>query len=103
MTVLLLIISSISIFFSAASHNNSYAQGTPEHKKILRICHFPNVNHVQAIIGFQSCPLKQLGDDIDVQILTFNAGPSAIESLLGKRIDVTYVGSNPAINGMWPL
>jgi NitT/TauT family transport system substrate-binding protein len=30
---------------------------------------------------------------------TFNAGPSAIEALLAKRIDATYVGSNPAING----
>jgi NitT/TauT family transport system substrate-binding protein len=31
--------------------------------------------------------------------VTFNAGPSAIESLLANRIDVSYIGPNPAING----
>jgi len=33
------------------------------------------------------------------QTTAFNAGPSAIEALLAKRIDVTYVGHNPTING----
>ena len=67
---------------------------------MLRIGYFPNVNHAQAVIGFQTDDFKkQLGDNIDVQPLTFNAGPSAIEALLAKRIDATYVGSNPAING----
>ena len=100
MAVLLLIISSTCMLFSIASHNNAYAQGTPEQKKILRIGYFPNVNHAQAVIGIQTNDFKrQLGDNIDLQPFTFNAGPSAIEALLAKRIDATYVGSNPAING----
>ena len=34
-----------------------------------------------------------------VETVVFNAGPSAIEALLAKRIDATYIGPNPAING----
>lgn len=40
-----------------------------------------------------------LGENVKVETFQFNAGPSAIESLLAKRIDVTYIGPNPAING----
>src|SRR5215510_11839804 len=76
MAVLLLIISSTCVFSSATIHNNAYAQGTPEQKKVLRLGYFPNVNHAQAIIGFQTGDFKkQLRDNIDVQAFTFNAGP----------------------------
>ncbi|NHI03521.1 ABC transporter, substrate-binding protein (cluster 10, nitrate/sulfonate/bicarbonate) [Candidatus Nitrosotalea sp. TS] len=34
-----------------------------------------------------------------MQTQVFNAGPSAIEALFANRIDVAYVGPNPAING----
>ncbi|HET7389920.1 MAG TPA: ABC transporter substrate-binding protein, partial [Nitrososphaeraceae archaeon] len=69
-------------------------------KKILRIGYFPNINHAQAVIGIGNGDFqKVLGSNIIVQPFLFNAGPSAIEALLAKRIDVTYVGSNPAING----
>ena len=34
-----------------------------------------------------------------IHTYTFNAGPTAIEALIAKRIDVAYVGPNPAING----
>src|SRR6478609_7313828 len=99
--VAILIVSSATLFSSLIYHNDAYAQGaSAAPKKVLRIGYFPNVNHAQAIIGFQTGDFKkQLGDNIDVQTFTFNAGPSAIEALLAKRIDATYVGSNPAING----
>jgi len=68
--------------------------------KTLRIGYFPNINHAQAVIGFGNGDFqKALGNNIKVQTFIFNAGPSAIEALLAKRIDVTYVGSNPAVNG----
>jgi NitT/TauT family transport system substrate-binding protein len=40
-----------------------------------------------------------LGNNVKVESFQFNAGPSAIESLLAIRIDVSYIGPNPAING----
>jgi sulfonate transport system substrate-binding protein len=67
---------------------------------LLRVGYFPNINHAQAIIGLGSGDFqKALGPDVKVETVVFNAGPSAIEALLAKRIDATYVGSNPAING----
>jgi len=100
LSIFLLIVSSTALVSSLAYHNFAYAQGASTQKKMLRIGYFPNVNHAQAIIGFQTGYFeKQFGDNVDVQTITFNAGPSAIEALLAKRIDATYVGSNPAING----
>src|SRR5215467_4514168 len=100
--ITVLIISSTPVISSLTYHqsNYAYAQGTTPQKKVLRLGYFPNVNHAQAIIGIQTDDFKkQLGNNIDLQPTTFNAGPSAIEALLAKRIDATYVGSNPAING----
>jgi NitT/TauT family transport system substrate-binding protein len=68
--------------------------------KVLRIGYFPNINHAQAVIGFGSGEFqKELGSNIQVQPYIFNAGSSAIQSLLANRIDVTYVGPGPAVNG----
>jgi len=41
---------------------------------------------------------QRLGSDVTVQWFVYNAGPSAIEAVLAKSIDLTYVGPNPAIN-----
>jgi NitT/TauT family transport system substrate-binding protein len=68
--------------------------------KTLRIGYFPNINHAQAVIGFGNGDFqKALGKNVNIQTTVFNAGPSAIEALLAKKIDVIYVGPNPAING----
>jgi NitT/TauT family transport system substrate-binding protein len=68
--------------------------------KTLHIGYFPNINHAQAVVGFGNGDFqKALGKNVNIQTTVFNAGPSAIEALLAKKIDVTYVGPNPAING----
>ncbi|MER5176350.1 MAG: ABC transporter substrate-binding protein [Candidatus Nitrosocosmicus sp.] len=67
---------------------------------MLRIGYFPNINHAPAVIGLNNGDFqKTLGNDTKVETIVFNAGPSAIEALLAKRIDATYIGPNPAING----
>src|SRR5215211_976525 len=71
-----------------------------QQQKILRIGYFPNINHAQAVIGIGNGDFQKiLGDNIRLEPIIFNAGPSAIESLLANRIDVSYIGPNPAING----
>ncbi len=81
---------------SLAGNGNS---GESE-SKILRIGYFPNINHAQAVIGLGNGDFqKAVGDDVEVRTQIFNAGPSAIEALFADQIDVTYIGSNPAING----
>lgn len=78
---------------------NGFAQGQGA-TKVLRIGYFPNINHAQAVIGFGSEEFqKELGNNIQVQTYVFNAGSSAIQALLANRIDVTYVGPGPAVNG----
>src|ERR671929_955512 len=77
-----------------------FAQTESNSVKTLRIGYFPNINHAQAVIGLGNGDFqKALGNNITVQSFLFNAGPSAIEALIAKRVDVTYVGPNPAING----
>src|SRR5205085_8001576 len=85
---------------NSSSSNGGISVGASNEKKILRIGYFPNINHAQAVIGLGNGDFqKALGNNITVQPFLFNAGPSAIEALIAKRIDVTYVGSNPPING----
>lgn len=66
---------------------------------VLRIGYFPNINHAQAVIGLGNGDFQKALGDVKVETQIFNAGPSAIEALFANRVDVTYVGPNPAING----
>jgi NitT/TauT family transport system substrate-binding protein len=78
----------------------AFTQQQPEQQNTLRIGYFPNVNHAQAVIGVGNGDFQRaLGDNVKLKSIIFNAGPSAIESLLANRIDVAYIGPNPAING----
>jgi NitT/TauT family transport system substrate-binding protein len=77
--------------------------GAAEKTKI-RAGHFPNVTHAQGVIAhalskqgkgwFES----RLGPDVEIQWFVYNAGPSAMEAIFAKSLDLTYVGPNPAIN-----
>lgn len=90
----LLIIVGIIVQSSISYH--AYSQ----EKKILKIGYFPNINHAQALIGIGNGDFqKALGSDIEMKTFLFNAGPSAIEALLARQVDVAYIGPNPAING----
>ncbi len=75
-----------------------------EAKTILRVGFFPNVTHAQAIVArelsaegkgwFES----RLGPEVEIQWYMYNAGPSAMEAIFAKSIDLTYVGPSPALN-----
>jgi NitT/TauT family transport system substrate-binding protein len=87
-----------------ASNNSLFVfaqeQTSTQGVKTLRIGYFPNINHAQAVIGLGNGDFqKALGNNVKVETFQFNAGPSAIESLLANRIDASYIGPNPAING----
>src|SRR5678815_1998526 len=76
----------------------SHSQGSE--KKVLRLGYFSNINHAQAVIGVGNGDYQRaLGENIEIKPFVFNAGPSAIEALLAKQVDVAYVGPNPTING----
>ena len=63
----------------------------------LRVGHFPNLTHAQALVGRANAAYeKKIGQPIDWK--AFNAGPSAMEALLAGQLDIAFVGPNPAVN-----
>jgi NitT/TauT family transport system substrate-binding protein len=99
-----LIIASIAITFSILAYqysvNIANAQTNDGQSKTLKIGYFPNINHAQAVIGLNNGDFQKiLGNNTKVETIVFNAGPSAVEALLANRIDATYIGPNPTING----
>jgi NitT/TauT family transport system substrate-binding protein len=72
--------------------------------EVLRVGHFPNLTHAQAILGHNASRgtngwfERYLGPSIKVEWHAFNAGPSVMEAILTGTIDLAYVGPNPAIN-----
>lgn len=78
--------------------------GVAAEKTVLRVGHFPNITHAQAVVGHGLSRAgkgwfeQRLGPDVEVQWFVFNAGPSAMEAILARSIELSYVGPNPAIN-----
>jgi len=72
--------------------------GFAEEARQLRLGHFPNLTHAQAIFARAGGQFEQkIG--VPVQWTSFNAGPTAIEAMFGDAIDAAFVGPNPTING----
>lgn len=67
---------------------------------IVRVGYFPNITHSQAIIGLARGDFAEaLGPETTIETTLFNAGPSVIEALYAGRLDIAYIGPNPAITG----
>jgi NitT/TauT family transport system substrate-binding protein len=70
----------------------------------LRVGHFPNVTHIQALVARDFERLnkgwfeQRLGPDVKIEWYVYNAGPSAMEALFTNALDLTYVGPSPALN-----
>ncbi|ACL67457.1 ABC transporter, substrate-binding protein, aliphatic sulfonates family [Anaeromyxobacter dehalogenans 2CP-1] len=61
----------------------------------LRVGHFPNLTHAQALVGFADGTFSRaLGGRVEAK--QFNAGPGAIEALASGDLDAAYVGPGPA-------
>jgi NitT/TauT family transport system substrate-binding protein len=70
----------------------------------VRFGHFPNVTHAQGVIAHALSRQgkgwfeERLGPNVKVEWYTYNAGPSAMEAIFARSLDLTYVGPNPALN-----
>ena len=75
-----------------------------QEKTTIRFGHFPNITHAQGVIAHALSRQgkgwfeKSLGPNIEIQWFTYNAGPSAMEAIFAKSLDLTYVGPGPALN-----
>ncbi|WDZ81554.1 ABC transporter substrate-binding protein (plasmid) [Ensifer adhaerens] len=73
-------------------------------KVTIRIGHFPNITHVQALVARsfehrgRSWFADRLGPGVVIEWYAYNAGPSAMEAIFAGSLDLAYVGPNPAIN-----
>jgi NitT/TauT family transport system substrate-binding protein len=71
---------------------------------VLRVGHFPNITHPQALIAHHLSRQgkgwfeQRLGPGVRIDWYVYNAGPSAMEAIFADSIDLTYVGPSPAIN-----
>ena len=78
--------------------------GALAEKIVLRVGHFPNVTHAQAVIAHGMSRQgrgwfeQRLGANVEVRWFVYNAGPSAMEAIFTRSLDLAYVGPNPAIN-----
>ena len=65
----------------------------------VRIGHFPNITHAQALIGHSTHQVEQkLAPEAVVEWKVFNAGPSAVEALFAGQLDIVVIGPSPAVN-----
>jgi NitT/TauT family transport system substrate-binding protein len=83
-----------------AAQTSGYAQQAAA----LRVGHFPNITHVQALVARamerqgRNWFADRLGPGVKIEWYVYNAGPSAMEAIFAKSLDLTYVGPNPALN-----
>ena len=75
-----------------------------DQKTLIRFGHFPNVTHAQGVIAHALSRQgkgwfeQRLGPGVEIQWFTYNAGPSAMEAIFARSLDLTYVGQGPALN-----
>lgn len=73
-------------------------------QQVIRAGMFPNITHAQALVAanmtregkgwFES----RLGIPVKIEWMVYNAGPSAMEGIFTKAVDLTYVGPSPVVN-----
>jgi NitT/TauT family transport system substrate-binding protein len=74
------------------------AHAAQREAKELRLGYFPNITHAQVLYARATGEFEQK-TGVRIRWTAFNAGPTAIESLLVNAVDATFVGPSPTING----
>src|SRR4051795_4832671 len=75
-----------------------------QEKTTIRFGHFPNITHAQGVIAHALSRQgkgwfeQRLGPNIEIQWFTYNAGPSAMEAIFAKFLDLTFVGQPTSSN-----
>lgn len=77
--------------------------GEKKDDKVIRIGHFPNITHVQSLVARNMARqgkgwFEERIPGYTFEWYTYNAGPSAMEAVFARSLDLSYVGPSPAIN-----
>lgn len=76
---------------SVAPTNNSIG--------VVNIGYFANINHAQAIVGIADGEFQKfLGPSTKINAQVFSAGPTEMTALLAGKLDMAFVGPDPAVN-----
>ena len=92
---------SLGLFWLALGKSHEKPAQT---ETVIRFGHFPNVTHVQALVAHHFSRQgkgwfeERLGPGVKIEWYLYNAGPSAMEAIFARSIDLAYVGPSPAIN-----
>ena len=101
----------LALTLSACGHGSEADSGDSGKAKIaanakkiegldtVKIGYFPNLTHGTALVGDQEGILQKELGGTKATYAQFNAGPSEIEALNSKSIDIGWIGPSPAING----
>jgi sulfonate transport system substrate-binding protein len=87
---------SLSLWFAVATFSLAETK--------IRVGHFPNITHAQAVVAHALSRQgkgwfeQRLGPGTKIEWFIYNAGPSAMEAIFAKSIDLAYVGPGPALN-----
>jgi NitT/TauT family transport system substrate-binding protein len=93
-----------SVVAMAALGLTAFAVSSARADTVVRVGHFPNITHAQGLVAHALTRQgkgwfeQRLGPGVTVQWYVYNAGPAAMEAMIAKSIDLTYVGPNPALN-----
>jgi NitT/TauT family transport system substrate-binding protein len=78
----------------------TYIASTPS-DSVLRLGYFPNVTHAQALYGITTGFFQgALRPEVTLEPQAFNAGSTAVASLLANQVDVIFVGPSPTLNAL---
>lgn len=89
---------SLSILFALVTTVSAFGETK------IRVGHFPNITHAQGLVAHALSRQgkgwfeERLGPGTKIEWFIYNAGPSAMEAIFAKSIDLTYVGPGPALN-----
>lgn len=97
-------IAALLLFASPGCGEPDRNAGTTPARIHLRVGHFPNVTHAQALVAHALTRQgrgwfeERLGEGATIEWFVYNAGPSAMEAIFAESLDMTFVGPNPALN-----
>src|SRR4029077_13253446 len=66
-------------------------------KAVIRVGHFPNITHVQGLVAHSLSRQgkgwfeARLGPEVEIQWFTYKAGPSAMEAIFAKSLELTLI------------
>ncbi len=83
----------------AGSALGGYFLLRPAEGDVLRLGYFPNITHAQALVGLERGTFREHLPGVELRTYLFNAGPSVIEAMFAGKLDISYIGPSPTING----